>query len=175
MIGAIADVAVDLALRGAAAAFSRLPKNEVLWAYTITAKDGRTPYMTRVILPRVFGWRPMLHRIWIADQDRDPHSHPWSTAYSIVLTGGYVEERLIGVIVGDGSLSTDQRIRTALTIERIDGDDFHRISYVAPRTWTLFVAGPRHPDGWGFLTVRGYVDFETYFRERGIAYQGVRS
>jgi hypothetical protein len=83
------------------------------------------------------GW--YLHRIERPDDDRAEHNHPWSWARVWILRGGYLESR------------------NGVMVERHAGDSFwiypheyHRIVLVSPDTWTLFHAGPKHGQGWGF-------------------------
>lgn len=77
-----------------------------------------------------------LHRFHRSDDDGALHSHPWTWAVSLVLVGGYGEERRQG----------DQVItRTVLpmTINFLRGDDFHRVDLIEHDAWSLFVVGPK--------------------------------
>lgn len=66
----------------------------------IYGRDGDV-YMQRY---RVFGWMPgnsgspgpnlYLHRFLRPDEDGELHNHPWRWAVSVMLAGGYAEERL---------------------------------------------------------------------------------
>src|SRR5690606_6181888 len=58
--------------------------------------DGEL-YMTRFYLGRLGKWNFYLHRFLRGDNDRRLHDHPWANSYSIILSGSYVEERLLGV------------------------------------------------------------------------------
>lgn len=80
-------------LRTLAAAAARMPKNKLFYGYTISVRES--PYITRVIFPRVFGRRLMLHRIHREDLDEHGHNHPWKKSYSLILTGGYIERRTL--------------------------------------------------------------------------------
>lgn len=92
-------------------------------------------------LPRGLGL--YVHRFHRSDEDRELHNHPWQWALSLVLAGGYVEERRIegGAIrtrvVGPGSLNY------------ITADTFHRVDLIDEDAWTLFLVGPR-VGSWGF-------------------------
>lgn len=104
-----------------------------------------------------------LHYFYRGDQDRDLHNHPWTKSVSLILTGGYVEERLskkekigpnykvIKRVVGPGSLNV------------IRSDDFHRIDLIGGSTWTLFTSGKKVKD-WGFIIreTGKYMDHVTY-------------
>jgi|GEM_PF-2682765 len=106
-------------------------------------------YLRRVYL----GPRAYLHKIAQADFDRHLHNHPWTWAWSLILWGGYLEERQGGVertkLCGSGNL--------------LRAGDYHRIASVLPNTWTLFITGKR-ASSWGFATPQGHVDHRAYFQ-----------
>lgn len=112
-------------------------------------RDPADPYLTRYYLrggPRTDGQRVnlYLHKFHRGDQDQDLHNHPWAWSVSLILTGGYVEERREG-----------NAIRTRVVrpgrINIIRANDFHRVDLLDPAegAWTLFLAGPR-VQRWGF-------------------------
>lgn len=127
---------------------------------TITA-DGR-PYLTRWYLwpPRPRGkdddtsFAVFIHFFHRGDEDRDQHNHPWDLSASLILSGGYREER-----------GNDVRIVRPGSINIIRGTDFHRVDLLEPSCgcWTLFVAGRRSQD-WGFRDhVTGeFIPWRTY-------------
>lgn len=84
-----------------------------------------------------------LHRFHRGDSDFALHSHPWEWSFSIILSGGYFEERrqpddtVETRYVGPGSVNV------------IRGDDFHRVDLADEECWTLFVTGPR-VTSWSF-------------------------
>lgn len=123
-------------------------RGDLWWAYTITNPSG-DPYLTRVNFPRIFGVRLMLHRIHRADEDRELHSHPWWLAVSLILTGGYLEERLEGSGV-------KSKVYLAGDINVLTDESWHKIVRIIEPTWTLFLAGPRvkADDGteWSFIS-----------------------
>jgi hypothetical protein len=147
---------VPTALSVVARVLGALPRNSVLWSYTIRGLDG-SPYLTRMLGPRVLGSRPLAHRIWRPDADRELHNHPWREARFVVVSGGYVEER---------RLASGRRATRRLTVGDVnvlDADDFHRITRVLPDTWTLGLVGDRCQD-WGFwVDGEGFVAHEAYF------------
>lgn len=112
--------------------------------------DGR-PYIERHWVGHCCGLTFYLHRYLGADGDREVHDHPWRFALGIPLSGGYLEERMDGL-----DLNCPGGFRVRLVLVRpwrwnlITGGTFHRIMYVLPRTWTLFVHTPTCK-GWGFL------------------------
>jgi hypothetical protein len=83
-----------------------------------------------------------LHRFHRSDDDGALHNHPWSWALSLVLVGGYREERR----VGDSVIS---RLVRPFTFNRISADDYHRVDLFESDAWSLFIVG-RKVDSWFF-------------------------
>lgn len=111
-------------------------------------ESGGKPYMYRVFLFRVWGWNCYLHHFVSADAERWLHDHPFN-GFAFVLTGSYVEERLLSL----SWPSTNTETRRVGWFNYVDGNCFHRILKPAPHTWTLFLHGPKFK-GWGFLQAR---------------------
>ena len=88
-----------------------------------------------------------LHKFHRGDDDLELHNHPWKWAVSIVLSGGYREERRRGAPEKGGAVS----VRNVLPfdINLIHHDTFHRVELLAEDAWSLFIAGPREKN-WGF-------------------------
>jgi hypothetical protein len=149
-------------LRPALAAISafcaELPENQHAWTYHIRGLD-RSLYLSRTIGPRVLGARPLLHRIWREDQDRYLHNHPWAWASFLIVSGGYVEERLV-----DGRI--EPRVYLPGDVNRLDASTLHRVRKVWPDTWTIGIAGPRVQE-WGFLVDGVMVEHKKYFASIG--------
>lgn len=149
--------------------------NPGLCAYVIRDENG-APYMTRVLFPRVFGRRAMLHHIHRADYARDLHNHPYANMRSLILLGSYDEERLIAPPakqLGPG--------RELLTVfrrctwwNRITARDFHRITALHGEVWTLFMFDAR-VQSWGFLEydneaeAYGITPNQTYRERHGVS------
>lgn len=109
--------------------------------------DGQL-YLTRYYLGKVGKWEFHLHRFTRGDNDRRVHDHPYEQSYSFILSGGYDEERLIGVCPYNGPITTT---KVRKWFNPIDGLDFHRITRLhKPIVWTLFVHTPKFKE-WGFL------------------------
>lgn len=172
----IFDSLVDKILMGVAEAVSLLPKNDYLHCYTIT--NGNSNYLTRVLGPRVFGKRIMLHKIWRADSDKEMHNHPWDKCFSIILTGAYIEERLD--LVAEQHYEAFnikgvpvKRLTQAITkTNRLNKEDFHRITAIQGPLWTLFIAGKRtaiNGVDWGFLDgmTREVIPHQDYIARSG--------
>lgn len=143
--------------------------------YKVIYDDGGSPYLLRVYQTKhvrhAMGavtrerTRPALylHYFFRGDHDREIHNHPWSWAVSLVLTGGYVEERY------DGPLGSIERRRLKHrrlgpgSVNFIRHDTYHRVTMIDRTAWTLFMAGPRVPtkrgEDWGFVDPRsGYYE-----------------
>jgi hypothetical protein len=108
--------------------------------------EGR-PYLTRWILFRTTWFSVYLHHFHASDQRAEFHNHPWKWAFSLILAGGYTEERVEWPetpITVDTFLPWD--------INRLDEYTFHRVDLLDEYRgcWSLFVMGPRIKK-WGFL------------------------
>lgn len=117
-----------------------------------------------------------LHRMTAPDPGVDLHDHPWTFA-SLVLAGGYVEERALirrapwlasqaeadedaGSVRPQPRGPVSTRRRWSIKVMRLD--ECHRITaLLAPVTWTLVIHGPTRR-AWGFYLPTGWVDEHTY-------------
>jgi len=118
------------------------------------------PYLTKV--PSVF-----VHEFKRGDSDREYHSHPWFFSFSIILAGGYTEERVHRL--NDGSYRVIARTFRPGMINVIRDDDFHRVTLLNGKTtWTLFVAGGRTGEEWGFLDIvtREFITWKEHLARR---------
>jgi len=87
-------------------------------------------------------WGLYLHCFHRSDDDGALHNHPWRWAVSLVLKGGYSEERRVGDMV------VRRRVEP-WTINFLTHDTFHRVDLVRGDAWTLFLVGPV-VQSWGF-------------------------
>lgn len=118
--------------------------------------DSGRPYLERYYLGCLRGVTFYLHRFVSSDSERHVHNHPWSRGGSLILSGGYIEERCIDIsptVEGSGCVTQFAKRRW---FNRVDGNTFHRIHEAEPGTWTLFFHGSRATingqlKGWGFL------------------------
>ena len=128
--------------------------------------DGKSPYLSRYYITNrptmpdgsdpfnLLGdpkegavWRTAnvsayLHHFHRGDMDRELHNHPWAWGLSLILVGGYREERR----VGDRVVS---RILKPGMLNWVGHDDFHRVDLLEKDAWTLFIVG-RKVSSWGF-------------------------
>jgi hypothetical protein len=88
------------------------------------------------------GW--YLQRIYREDRDRRLHCHPWTKATTRILRGRYEERR------EDEQDDYVHFIRDTGDTYTLWPTTYHRITCVWPNTWTLFHAGPKTGNGWGF-------------------------
>ena len=128
----------------------------------------RQVYLRKLYLVRTPWRQATLHWIRRSDPGRDLHDHPRDFT-SIILRGGYVEERPSGTAplwseAPDGSQAGPNTVATlhiAPKIVRRRAEDLHRIAAVMPHTLTLVLWGPRRR-AWGFETAKGWIPWRTY-------------
>lgn len=127
------------------------------------------------------GWMPgdgprevsaYLHHFLRPDGDRELHNHPWKWAVSVVLAGGYTEERFAYPELADTdkgmSMVVKRRLRF-LSINFLRGADYHRVAELhGKETWTLFIAGPKRTS-WGFwVPGEGHVEWREFLTRKGL-------
>lgn len=117
-------------------------------------------YLERYYVGSLFGVTFYLHRFMSSDGESHLHNHPWTWGRALVLSGWYDEERAVNLYTR-GLFVKYQTIRWW---SAVNANTIHRIAHVAPDTWTLFMHGPRHGHGWGFLEQKGNT---TYFEPSG--------
>ncbi len=143
---------------------------------TITRED-RKPYLLRHYIQRHLDdhpWVPglYLHCFVSSDDPHILHNHPFKWSLSLILTGGYEEERMeeewIGSPYSQPHVTVRRRKVRPFTLNFIRANDFHRVDLAKTKAWTLFLAGPRVQD-WGFLDpgTGRYTPWRQYVRERG--------
>ena len=95
---------------------------------------------------KLFSWLPgaMFHRFVRGDEDRELHNHPWKWSISLILAGGYQEERMM-----KGGKVTTFKVMPG-SINFIRDNDYHRVDLLEEDCWTLFITGPK-TQSWGFL------------------------
>ena len=128
----------------------------------------------RAYLCTIFGWRLYLHHYLRSDPDeRGLHNHP-AKNWSMILAGGYDEERIVGY--GRHGPIYELRRRNPGTIYRIDEQVFHRLivdldtlepvlqgaSPLEPvdmrtfwhsaTSWSLFASKYIQGKSWGFMS-----------------------
>lgn len=127
------------------ARIDRLLRRLVASRPTRLIEVGGAPYLARVYLWHRGGWRVYLHRFISPDGDRHLHDHPFG-AFSVVLSGGYSEERMVALDMPAPKF----RVRRVRWFNWIPAQVFHRIAETDRGTWTLFINAP-HRKRWGFL------------------------
>jgi hypothetical protein len=111
-------------------------------------RDG-LPYLNRYYLA---GWSPrnrrsgpavFLHHFVASDANESVHSHPWGWSASLILAGGYREERC------DPNGNRQVLEYRPGDVNVLEPDDKHRIDLIGPECWTLFLAG-NFQKAWAF-------------------------
>ena len=106
---------------------------------------------------RPIPWLPSIrvHHIQLPDNDRHEHDHPWD-ARTIILRGGYIEERRVN------GLPT--RHLNAGDTAKIGAGMYHRIAWLAPGgAWTLFITF-RAVEDWGYWVGGEKVNHKDYIK-----------
>jgi hypothetical protein len=109
------------------------------------------PLMVRYVMVHTHWLGVYLHHFLRSDNDRHFHDHPWSFV-TILLSGGYLEHTPEG---------TFWRRRFSVLWRPAEWQ--HWVEVKRP-VWTLMLRFPRRRE-WGFITDRGWVDWQTYDRE----------
>jgi hypothetical protein len=111
-------------------------------------REGR-PYLERYYAA---GWNPVtrrpgpavfLHHFVASDDPGLVHSHPWAWSASLILVGGYREERCTSV----GRIIHEYRPGE---VNLLDAETRHRIDLLGRDCWSLFLAGP-FAQAWTFM------------------------
>lgn len=167
------------------------PYESVDWAFMKWAdiESGHYPGHTYLRRLRIFQTpRRALyhHRIYEPDTqagqvDPFPHNHP-ANFYMFILWGGYEERYWPADTVRFLRMEPDrtQRVRKLKLfngrVQRWVPGSFHRmgtgdmhfiIKLLRVPSHTLLWVGRRNPEGWGFLTDEGYVDWRKFTRTSG--------
>lgn len=117
-------------------------------SYSRTFETEGDSYLSRYLLFQVGDIAVQLHKFHRGDQDVELHNHPWKWAVSLILAGGYREERKIGE--SNGANVWTKTFRPG-SINLLRGDAFHRVDMLDAQIgcWTLFVSGPK-TQSWSF-------------------------
>lgn len=112
---------------------------------TFYGSDG-SEYLTRYVLLDALGagggWKLLLHHFHRDDEDRELHNHPWRVGVSLMLVGGYCEERR----EGDDTVFHDVHPGD---LNVIWPDTFHRVTLLGEDGWSVILVGPKVQE-WGF-------------------------
>lgn len=156
-----------------------------LSGYAIRGEDGSV-YLWRFSVIG-YEWRLpcalFLHRFVRPDNEERGvlHTHPWKWSVSLVLSGGYTEERInrefaAGPLASRFADAAWRRRFKVWHLRRVlpwrlnvfRAGSAHRIAELHGECWTLFLVGPK-AGSWGFLVPgRGFVPWRERCAERGI-------
>jgi len=113
---------------------------------TIPGDDGMPKIHRRYLFGTGKTFGVFLHHFVAGDAPTEFHDHPWSWGLSLVLRGGYLEERR-----RREERATTRRWLGPGRFNLILPGMFHRVELRDSRpAWTLFVHGPK-VRRWGFL------------------------
>lgn len=123
---------------------------------TISIPDSTDPTITylrrfRIVQTPWFG--VYLHHIYLPDDDRAPHDHPWGFA-TMILRGGYTELVHHRPEVGRPLPNPSILTWTRGSFHRFPRRAAHRITSILPGTISLVFVGRKTRD-WGFWTPEG--------------------
>lgn len=142
---------------------------------TVIVGVDKQPYLERYYLWGWAPWKPkgskfvswlpgaMLHRFVRGDEDSELHNHPWKWSISLILAGGYVEERRVADEV------VAYTYKTPGSLNLIRANDFHRVDLLEDDCWTLFITGPK-AQSWGFLdnNTQEFTPWRDFIAKKGL-------
>lgn len=133
------------------------------WADIPDARDPQETYLRRLRVVQTPWFAIYVHWIYQADEDRDPHDHPFAFC-SLILRGWYRER--VWVTPGDINRGI-WRTKTweRLTAHRMPRRYAHMIVEASENLVTLIITGRNH-GGWGFWTPEGKVPWQEYNKAR---------
>lgn len=151
--------------------------------FVIYGGDG-TPYLSRYKLFDTGdrGHRLFLHQFHRGDEDREVHNHPWSWAVSLILSGGYDEDRMVRGMMHLSRAGNAQYLSDVMHLETlyfkpgdlnfIDNNTYHRVTLPNGEAWSLILSGPK-TSGWGFvdLTSFRYTPWRDFIKAKGLHVQ----
>jgi hypothetical protein len=99
---------------------------------------------------RALTWLPCIyvHRFRRDDADQELHNHPW-TAVSLIVAGGYVEERRVVDPGNPYRFRTVRKFVKPWRLNRLEADTFHRVELAESDCWSIIKLGPK-VQTWGF-------------------------
>ena len=121
--------------------------------------DVDSEYIVRLHVLKTPLFAICLH--WILKPDAEPylHDHP-ASFLSLILRGGYAEERQIG----DGPV--EHRVHRWYNFIRASRQDKHRIIFARKNTLTLCFMGPKRQE-WGFTLEDGsWISWQSYYAKQ---------
>ncbi len=120
-----------------------------------TMPDGSEPFDAQgevrdgIVYPP--GAHVYLHCFHRGDNERELHCHPWLWSMSLILVGGYREQRrVVAEFAGKKTMwDVEERLVQPGDVNYIAQSDFHRVDLIDGECWTVFVSGPK-ASSWGF-------------------------
>lgn len=143
--------------------------NFMKWADIPDARDLRRVYLRRLRIVQTPWFALYLHFIYLPDEDRAPHDHPFSFR-SMILRGGY-RERVWNVCWTEPERrhilpGLERRTWRRFSVHATPRTVAHIIEYLKPGTVTLVWAGPKKQE-WGFYPINAkWVPWAEYNRSK---------
>lgn len=144
------------------------PKWAFMRWYRIYSPDGNELYLKRLRIIQTPLFALYLHWIYLPDDDRDPHCHPWNF-WSFIVKGGYVEhlwKRIEDRVYGN-ALDVGINIWQRKSFHKMSIEHAHQIVSLARTPTISFILTGRRSRDWGFWTKEGYVPRSQYGRAEG--------
>lgn len=113
--------------------------------------DGSNPYTehgnpkAEAVFPDGLGL--CIHRFHVGD-DGELHNHPWRWAISLILAGGYREDRRV-ILSSRMPPGVDSKEFRPGDINVLTAETFHRVDLLDGECWSLILTGPK-THSWGF-------------------------
>lgn len=136
------------------------------WTDIPDRNDPTKTYLRRLRIVQTPWFALYLHFIFLPDDDRHLHSHPWRFS-SLIVRGSYTEELSLSDPRKSGVFVTEHKTHRTGSLHRMDEGKFHRIRTISENLVTLVFVGKRRCN-WGFWTENGYVLWEEYDRGQDI-------
>jgi hypothetical protein len=143
--------------------------NFMKWADIPDARDIKRVYLRRLRILQTPWFALYLHFIYMPDEDRDPHDHPFSFK-SLIVRGGYTEQvwptcdcKIGKHLLGREEISA--RTWKRGSIHRTSRNVAHMITTLKPGTITLVWAGAKKQE-WGFYPGGLFEPWQSYNREK---------
>lgn len=135
----------------------------------ILDRETDQPYIERYYLfltdrNETFPFNVFIHHILKSDND-ELHDHPWGY-FTFILSGGYYEHLKLK-LAGSEEEKIVKLWRGPGFYQSVSSSWIHRLELDKTKgeTWTLFIPFKKEKD-WGFYTKDGFVDNETYLKNK---------
>jgi hypothetical protein len=135
------------------------PVEGAVRALEATVEAFAPPRVRQVVIPTE-DHGLYLHHFHRGDDEPELHSHPWRWAVSLILAGGYIEERRLG------THCVKRRTVRPGSVVVLRASTFHRVELLEHDAWSLILTGPKR-DEWGFwnMATDRFLEHRAFIRE----------